>query len=108
MAGTASLLLAEAVLLGRAASGERLSTGLFRDSWRIRRVGRLVFAEEMRLAGDLPEAMAGKVTLAGAGAFATVCLVSPDAPGRLPPCPAPAPSLDWRGLQPGRTCQASR
>ena len=57
MAAGSSLLLVEAVLLGRRASGERLSAGLFRDSWRIRQEGRLVFAEELRFDGDLATAL---------------------------------------------------
>ncbi|KQT85210.1 urease accessory protein UreD [Aurantimonas sp. Leaf443] len=65
-------LLCEAVLLGRAAMGESVATGLYRDSWRVRRDGRLVFAEEMRLEGDLAATIASPAGLYGAGAFATV------------------------------------
>jgi urease accessory protein len=78
VAGNATLLLVEAVLLGRKASGEAYRDGLFRDSWRVRRGGRLVFAEEMRLAGPVGETIARRATLAGAVAFATVLAVGGD------------------------------
>ncbi|WP_210185579.1 urease accessory protein UreD [Bauldia litoralis] len=83
VAGSATLLAAEAVLLGRAAMGERLHDIVFDDIWRIRRDGVLVFAEGTRLDGDAVAGMAGKATGGGAGAFATVVMVSPDAAARL-------------------------
>jgi urease accessory protein len=83
MAGDARLLAMEAVLLGRKASGESLTQGLFRDSWRVRRAGRLVFAEETAFEGDLAARLAAAATLKGAAAYATVLLVSPDAASRL-------------------------
>jgi urease accessory protein len=79
---TATLVVIEAVLLGRRASGETIREIGFRDSWRIRRGGRLVFAEETRLGEDLAAALAGRATLAGAAGFATVLVVSHEAEGR--------------------------
>jgi urease accessory protein len=67
------------VLIGRAASGERLVAGLLRDSWRIRRGGRLIFAEEIKLAGALEPLLSKRATLARHGAFATVVSAAPDA-----------------------------
>ena len=55
---TASLLLGEIVVFGRAAMGERVLQGEFVDRWRLRRGGRLVFAETMRLDGDIGEKLA--------------------------------------------------
>ena len=43
----ARLLLAESVILGRRMMGETVRTGLFRDRWRVRRDGRLVFADDL-------------------------------------------------------------
>jgi urease accessory protein len=83
MAETAKLVVVEAVLLGRRASGETIREIRFRDSWRVRRGGRLVFAEEMRLGEDLTAALAGRATLAGAAGFATVLVVAKDAETRL-------------------------
>jgi urease accessory protein len=80
---TATLLVVEAVLLGRRASGETIREIGFRDSWRIRRGGRLVFAEEMRLGENLATALSGRATLAGAAGFATVLMVAREAENRL-------------------------
>ena len=83
MAEDARLLAMEAVLLGRKASGESLTQGLFRDSWRVRRAGKLVFAEETAFEGDLAVRLAAAATLKGAAAYATILLVAPDAAGYL-------------------------
>ncbi len=83
MAPDATLLAMEAVLLGRKASGESLTQGLFRDSWRVRRAGRLVFAEETAFEGDLAARLGAVATLKGACAYATVLLASPDAAAHL-------------------------
>src|SRR3981081_1042503 len=48
LAENASLLLCEIVVFGRAAMGERMLHGEFVDRWRMRRGGRLVFAETIR------------------------------------------------------------
>jgi urease accessory protein len=80
---TATLVAVEAVLLGRRASGETIREIGFGDSWRVRRGGRLVFAEELRLGEGLAAALAGRATLAGAAGFATVLIVSEDAERRL-------------------------
>src|ERR1700722_15845893 len=55
LAEGASLLLCEIVVFGRSAMGERVLQGEFVDRWRMRRGGRLVFAETVRLAGDIGE-----------------------------------------------------
>lgn len=73
------LLLVESLVFGRAAMGETLSSGLFRDRWRIRRGGRLVFAEDLRLDEPMGPRLAAKAGFAGAGAAATILLVSPKA-----------------------------
>jgi len=80
---SATLLALEAVLLGRLASGEVLTAGIFRDSWRLRRGGRLVFAEEMALEGDVPARLSAKATLNGARAYATILLAAPGAAQHL-------------------------
>jgi urease accessory protein len=49
------------------------------DAWRIRRGGRLVFADTTRLEGDAASVMNGGGTGRGAIAFATMVLVAPDA-----------------------------
>lgn len=47
------LLAVESIVFGRTAMGESLDTGLLHDSWRIRRGGRLVWADALHLEGDL-------------------------------------------------------
>ena len=47
----ASLLMAEAVIFGRTAMNEGVHSGELVDRWRIRRNGRLAFAETLRLTG---------------------------------------------------------
>ncbi len=83
MARDASLFLAESVVFGRIAMGETVQDGLFRDRWRIRRDGRLVFAEEVRLAAPIAAGLAGKAAADGARALATLLYVAPDAEKRL-------------------------
>ena len=80
LAPDATLLACEAVIFGRAAMGERLETVGFSDFWRIRRGGRLVFADALRLAG--PAALDRPGALKGAGAAATVLLTGPGAADR--------------------------
>lgn len=83
LAPGARLLAAESVVLGRAAMGERLTTVRFSDQWRVRRGGRLVFADAVRLGARLPEALAGPATLDGAGAVASILYAADDAEARL-------------------------
>jgi urease accessory protein len=80
----ARLLAVEAVVLGRTAMGERVRRGRLRDRWRVRRAGRLLFADELRLEGEVDRQGAGPATLARACAFATVLLVDDDAERLLP------------------------
>jgi urease accessory protein len=76
LADDASLVMAEAVLFGRAAMGEAMHDGAFADTWRLRRGGKLVFAENVRLDGDIAEKLARPASAAGCIALATV-LVAP-------------------------------
>jgi urease accessory protein len=76
LAEHASLVMAEAVLFGRAAMGERMEHGFWADTWRVRRGGRLVFAENVRLDGDIAAKLARPAAGKGAIALATV-LIAP-------------------------------
>jgi urease accessory protein len=49
-----SLLACEMVVLGRAASGERFTKGLLLDSWSVRRTGRLIWTDTLRVEGQTP------------------------------------------------------
>ena len=72
LAADASLLMAEAVVFGRSAMGEAVEEGFFADRWRVRRGGRLVFAENARLDGAIADKLARRR--------------SPPAAWRSPPC----------------------
>ncbi len=79
VAPSARLLAVESIVLGRTAMGEATRDVTVRDSWRIRRGGRLVFADGLRFDGDTTATLAGTATGKGAGALATVVLVAPEA-----------------------------
>jgi urease accessory protein len=49
-----SLLACEMIVLGRAASGERFTHGLLLDAWSVRRAGRLVWTDALRVQGETP------------------------------------------------------
>ena len=79
MAATASLTLVESVVLGRGAHGETVEHGSLRDRWRIRRAGRLVLAEDVRLEGEIAARMRRPAIGAGARAIATLLHIAPRA-----------------------------
>ncbi len=74
----AELLAVEAVIFGRAAHCERMQSGFFADRWRIRRNGRLVFADPLRFDWALADLLSRPAVLADAGAMATVLFVTDD------------------------------
>lgn len=83
MAEDARFIAVEAMVMGRAAMGETVTRGRFRDSWRVRRGGDLVYADEARIDGDMAKILSGVSTLGGRAAFASVLLVAPDAEAKL-------------------------
>ncbi len=87
MAGTADVLAGEAILLGRQAMGEELTRARLRDRWRIRRDGRLIFAEETAVGGkpgDWPALRSGCALLGqDTTALATIVHVAPGVERRL-------------------------
>jgi urease accessory protein len=78
LAETASLLLCEIVIFGRAAMGERMLRGEFVDRWRLRRGGRLVFAETVRLDGDIGAKLSNAAIAKGGVAIGTALIVPGD------------------------------
>ena len=78
LAESASLLLCEIVVFGRAAMGERMLSGQFIDRWRVRRGGRLVFAETVRLDGDIGEKLKQPAIAKGGVAVGTALIVPGD------------------------------
>jgi urease accessory protein len=78
LADSASLVLCEIVVFGRAAMGERMRNGDFVDRWRMRHGGRLVFAETVRLEGDISEKLARPAVANGGVAIGTALIVPGD------------------------------
>lgn len=78
LAADASLLLCEIVVFGRGAMGERMLHGEFIDRWRLRRGGKLVFAETIRLDGDIGEKLAQPAIAKGGVAIGTALIVPGD------------------------------
>ena len=78
LAEDASLLLCEIVVFGRAAMGERMLSGEFVDRWRLRRGGRLVFAETVRLDGNIGEKLAMPAVAKGGVAIGTALIAPGD------------------------------
>ncbi len=80
---SASALLFEATVFGRAAFGETMQSGAYEDRWRVRRGGRLVYADTLRVAGPIAELLARPALAAGNRALATIVYVAPDAESRI-------------------------
>ncbi len=78
LADGASLLLCEIVVFGRSAMGERMLSGEFVDRWRMRRGGKLVFAETVRLDGDIGAKLASPAIANGGVAIGTALIVPGD------------------------------
>jgi urease accessory protein len=79
----ASFIAVETLIFGRSAMGEDVHRGTCRDAWRVRRDGRLVFADTFRVDGEVASVLDRGATLDGARATAMLLWVSPDAPARL-------------------------
>ncbi|AWM03469.1 urease accessory protein UreD [Bradyrhizobium amphicarpaeae] len=75
---TASLVLCEIVVFGRTAMGERMEQGEFVDRWRLRRGGRLVFAETVRLDGNIGAKLGRSAVAKGGAAIGTALVVPGD------------------------------
>ncbi|HZL30673.1 MAG TPA: urease accessory protein UreD [Pseudolabrys sp.] len=110
LAQDASLILAEAVVFGRAAMGEVMTEGHFTDRWRVRRAGKLVYADTARLDGDIAAQMAARAVANGGIAIATV-LVAPGGEAALEQVRALGETFKsevgisaWNGIAMARLC----
>jgi len=83
LAGDAHFLGVEMLIFGRQAMGEEVHRGAFRDLWRVRRDGTLVFADTFWAEGAVAHMLSGRATLAGARAAAMLLYVAPDSAGRI-------------------------
>jgi urease accessory protein len=80
LADSATFVACEIVVFGRAAMGEVMTTGAFTDRWRLRRGGKLVFAENVRgAAEDVPEDFQTDVGISCWNGFAMARFCAQDA-----------------------------
>ena len=101
VAPTGRLLAVESIVLGRTAMGERFESGLLHDAWRVRRAGRLVWADALHLEGDIAGVRAAPFGFGRSIGCATALYVGADAARQL----TLARSLLSRsGLPCGATC----
>jgi urease accessory protein len=110
LAEGASLIMAEAVVFGRAAMDEAMVSGFFTDAWRVRRDGKLIYADTARLDGAIAAKMAERAVTNGGIAIATV-LVAPGGDAALEQVRALAEHFSgdvgisaWNGLAVARLC----
>ena len=99
----------ESLLFGRTAMGETLRDIRLRDTIRVKRAGKLLLHEAIRLDGAVAESLARQAVANGGHAVATLVHVAPDAADRLEAlreawtrAPAETGASAWNGLLVGR------
>lgn len=80
-----TFLAVEPIVFGREAMGEDLSRIAFREDWRLRRDGTLIYADSFRLDGDVAATLAHPAKLGTARAMASVVYAAPNAEAFLDP-----------------------
>jgi urease accessory protein len=83
LAPDSSFLAVESFVFGRAAMGEQMHTGYCRDVWRVRRDGRLIFADTFLADGPVARMLERPATLGGARSVAMIIYIAPDAAQRI-------------------------
>lgn len=78
-----SLAICEAIVFGRDAMGEKVTRGMLRDRWRIRRDGKLIFADALTLDGDIRAKLNRRAAMNGKIGMATMVVVSNDAMSKV-------------------------
>ena len=76
MAKNSRFLGLEATIFGREASGENINSIFFREAWIIKKGGKLIHSDIIKLDGALPNS---KATLGNNRAIATIILIEPNA-----------------------------
>ncbi|HMK81608.1 MAG TPA: urease accessory protein UreD [Xanthobacteraceae bacterium] len=108
LAPDARLVLVEAVVFGRSGMRETVEEGALFDRWRVRRGGRLVHAETVRLEGAIAARLAEPAVAKGGVATATVLVVPGDdaavAAVRALALEGEAGASSWNGLAAVRLC----
>jgi urease accessory protein len=105
LAADAWFLGVESVVFGRTAMGERVATARLADTIRLRRDGRLLLHDAIRLSGEVASVLESLATARGGAAMATIFHVAPDAASRLDAfraavttAPAEAGASAWDGM----------
>jgi urease accessory protein len=102
LAENASFLGIETLVFGRAAMGETVQHVRLRDGIRIRRNGRLVLNDAIRMEGEAARLLQRTAIAGGAGASATIWFVARDVESRLDAVravlPDEAAASAWNGL----------
>lgn len=102
LAEGATFLGVEALVFGRTAMGERIGHARLRDLIRIRRCGRLLLHDTVRLDGEVDAVLQHRAVARGARAMATVVHVARDAEAHLDDVravlPAEGGASAWDGL----------
>ncbi|MCJ2051192.1 urease accessory protein UreD [Methylobacterium sp. J-070] len=101
LAAGSGLIAVEIVAFGRAARGEEIAAGLFADAWRIRRDGRLAYADSFVLEGPISALLARPAIGGGARACATLLDVSDGAQTRLDEARTRLTALGGSGIEAG-------
>lgn len=83
IAGSGRLLFCETLVFGRLARGEVFASGALHDRIRLRRDGRLRWADDLDLSGDPLARLDATAGFGGARSATTVLLVAPGAGGAL-------------------------
>lgn len=109
LAADAWFLGVESLVFGRALMGETVRTARLRDLIRVRRAGRLLLHDAIRLDGEVASVLDRPAAAAGGRAVATLVHVAPNAEARLDDlraawadAPAQAAASAWNGLLLGR------
>nr|WP_237708145.1 urease accessory protein UreD [Oceanicola sp. S124] len=85
LAPDARFLAVEPLVSGRLAMGELVHSGSLSDSWRVRKAGKLTFADNFRLSGDIDAQLARPGVAEGCRALASVLFAAPGAEALLAP-----------------------
>jgi urease accessory protein len=110
LAEDARIVLAEAVVFGRSGMGEAVQQGALSDRWRVRRNGRLIYAETVRLDGAIAARLAEPAVAKGGVAVATVLVAPGDdetvaaVRARADQCAGEVGASAWNGIAAVRLC----
>ncbi|MBM3522447.1 MAG: urease accessory protein UreD [Alphaproteobacteria bacterium] len=83
LAAGARLLAGEIAVFGRIARGENVTRGLLHDAWNLRREGQEIWADALRLDGDIAARLADPHGIGGARAAGLLVCSSPGAVAQL-------------------------